>query len=183
MASSRERAFRALATIGTSLDGYIARTDGDIEWLNERGAQAGDTGYDDFMARVDTVVMGRNTYEKVLTFGFWPYEGKRVAVLSTKLSTSDPNVTVHPTLDGLLDALAAAGAKNVYADGGQIIQTFLREGILDEITITTAPVLLGAGIPLFGRLDRDIDLTRGDTRALGGGFVQTTYTVNPGATG
>ncbi|MEU3657160.1 dihydrofolate reductase family protein [Streptomyces sp. NPDC032161] len=121
----------------------------------------------------DTVVMGRNTYEKVLTFGFWPYEGKRVAVLSTKLTTSDPNITVHPALDGLLDALAAAGAKNVYADGGQIIQTFLREGILDEITITTAPVLLGAGIPIFGRLDRDIDLTRGDTRALGAGFVQT----------
>ncbi|WP_324616785.1 hypothetical protein [Streptomyces sp. XY332] len=78
-----ERSFRTLVYIGTSLDGFIARPDGDIDWLNERGAQAGDMGYEAFMAGIDTLVMGRNTYEKVLTFGFWPYEGKRVAVLST----------------------------------------------------------------------------------------------------
>ncbi|MCQ8773154.1 dihydrofolate reductase family protein [Streptomyces telluris] len=173
-----ERAFRTLVYIGTSLDGFIARPDGDINWLNERGAQAGDMGYDAFMAGIDTLVMGRNTYEKILTFGFWPYEGKRVAVLSTQLTTDDANVTVHHSLDSLLESLTTEGAKNVYVDGGQIVQTFLREGILDELIITTAPVLLGTGIPLFGHLDHDIDLAHRETRTLGAGFVQTTYAVN-----
>lgn len=173
-----ERAFRALVYIGTSLDGFIARPDGDIEWLNERGAQAGDMGYEAFMAGIDTLVMGRNTYEKILTFGFWPYEGKRVAVLSTQLTTDDANVTVYRSLDAVLEGLATGGAKNVYVDGGQIVQTFLREGILDELIITTAPVLLGTGIPLFGRLDRDIGLAHRETRALGAGFVQSIYTVD-----
>ncbi|MFK0050367.1 dihydrofolate reductase family protein [Streptomyces sp. NPDC090741] len=173
-----ERAFRTLVYIGTSLDGFIARPDGDIDWLNERGARAGDMGYEAFMAGIDTLVMGRNTYEKILTFGFWPYEGKRVAVLSTQLTTDDANVTVYRSLDALLEGLATEGAKNVYVDGGQIVQTFLREGILDELIITTAPVLLGAGFPLFGRLDRDIDLAHRETRALGAGFVQSIYTVD-----
>ncbi|MFI6845056.1 dihydrofolate reductase family protein [Kitasatospora sp. NPDC050467] len=177
-----ERAFRTLAYIGTSLDGFIARPDGDIDWLNERGAQAGDMGYEAFMADIDTLVMGRHTYEKILTFGFWPYEGKRVAVLSTRLTTQDANVTVHRSLDALLKSLTAEGAKNVYVDGGQMVQTFLREGILDELIITTAPVLLGAGIPLFGHLDHDLDLTHRETRALGAGFVQTTYAVDKGPT-
>ncbi|MEU9803337.1 dihydrofolate reductase family protein [Streptomyces sp. NPDC051000] len=173
-----DRSFRTLVYIGTSLDGFIARPDGDIDWLNERGAQAGDMGYEAFMADIDTLVMGRNTYEKILTFGFWPYEGKHVAVLSTQLTTDDANITVHRSLDALLESLATEGAKNVYVDGGQIVQTFLREGILDELIITTAPVLLGTGIPLFGRLDHDIDLVHRETRALGAGFVQTTYTVD-----
>lgn len=172
-----ERAFRTLVYIGTSLDGFIARPDGDIDWLNERGAQAGDMGYEAFMAGIDTLVMGRNTYEKILTFSFWPYEGKRVAVLSTQLTTDDANVAVYRSLEALLEGLATGGAKNVYVDGGQIVQTFLREGILDELIITTAPVLLGTGIPLFGRLDRDMDLAHRETRALGAGFVQSIYTV------
>ncbi|MEU9378201.1 dihydrofolate reductase family protein [Streptomyces sp. NPDC048255] len=172
-----ERAFRTLVYMGTSLDGFIARPDGDIDWLNERGAQAGDMGYEAFMAGIDTLVMGRNTYEKILTFGFWPYAGKRVAVLSTQLTTEDANVTVHRSLDALLESLTAEGAKNVYVDGGQMVQTFLREGMLDELIITTAPVLLGAGIPLFGHLDHDIDLAHRETRALGAGFVQTAYAV------
>ncbi|MEU7003352.1 dihydrofolate reductase family protein [Nonomuraea sp. NPDC046570] len=173
----RKRSFRALVQIGTSLDGFIARLDGDIDWLTERGAQAGDTGYEAFMAGIDTLAMGRKTYEKVLTFGFWPFEGKRVAVLSTRLTTDDPNVTVHRSLDELLAGLDAAGAENVYVDGGQLVQTFLREGLLDQLTITTVPVLLGSGIPLFGPLDHDIDLTLRETRTLGAGFVQTTYTL------
>ncbi|MFI9630616.1 dihydrofolate reductase family protein [Streptomyces sp. NPDC052042] len=177
----RERSFRTLVQIGTSLDGYIARPDGDIDWLNERGAQAGDTGYETFMAGIDTLAMGRNTYEKILTFGFWPYEGKRVAVLSTRLTTDDPNITVHRSLDALLDHLQTAGAENVYVDGGQLIQTFLRRGLLDQLTLTNVPVLLGSGIPLFGPLDHDIDLTLRETRALGAGFVQTTYTVTTAA--
>ncbi|WP_324616786.1 dihydrofolate reductase family protein [Streptomyces sp. XY332] len=92
------------------------------------------------------------------------------------MTTDDANVTVYRSLDALLKSLTTEGAKNVYVDGGQIVQTFLREGILDELIITTAPVLLGTGIPLFGRLDRDIDLVHRETRALGAGFVQSIYT-------
>ncbi|MFD3802023.1 dihydrofolate reductase family protein [Streptomyces sp. NPDC058611] len=174
----RRRAFRTAVTIGVSLDGFIAREDGDIDWLTTRGEEAGDTGYDAFMAGIDTLAMGRKTYEKVLTFGFWPFEGKRVLVLSTTLTDGDPRVTVHRSLDALLDALTAAGARSVYVDGGRLVRTFLREGLLDELMITTAPVLIGSGIPLFGELGgRDVALTLRSTRALGAGFTQATYAL------
>ncbi|GAA1718929.1 dihydrofolate reductase family protein [Kribbella sp. NPDC056951] len=170
--------FHAAVFIATSLDGYIARPDGSIDWLTERGEQAGDTGYDEFMASIDTVVMGRNTFEKVLTFGFWPYEGKHVEVLSTTLDPdADERVIVHRTVDGLVETLADRGAQRIYADGGAVIQTFLRAGLLNELTITTAPVLIGSGLPLFGALDNDVTLVHNATRTLKAGFVQSDYTV------
>ncbi|MGW7103979.1 dihydrofolate reductase family protein [Streptomyces sp. NPDC054838] len=172
-----DRSFRTAVTIGISLDGFIARPDGDIEWLTTRGEAAGDTGYEEFMAGVDTLAMGRNTYEKVLTFGFWPYEGKRVTVLSTTLTADDPRVTVYRSLGELLTGLTEQGAKSVYVDGGRMVRTFLREGLLDELTLTTAPVLLGSGLPLFGALDEDVELTLREFRALGAGFTQARYTV------
>ncbi|RSS80948.1 dihydrofolate reductase family protein [Streptomyces sp. WAC06614] len=172
-----DRAFHTAVSIGVSLDGFIARPDGDIEWLTTRGAEAGETGYLEFMAGIDTLALGRRTYEKVLTFGFWPYEGKRVAVLSSTLTTDDPRVTVHRTLDELLSHLTASGAERVYVDGGRLIQTFLREDLLDEITITTAPVLIGSGVPLFGPLDQDLDLRLTAAKVLDAGFMQTTYAV------
>jgi dihydrofolate reductase len=171
--------FHAAGFIATSLDGYIARPDGSIDWLTERGERAGDTGYDEFIASVDTVVLGRNTYEKVLTFDFWPYEGKQVEVLSTTLDPdADERIIVHRTLEGLVETLNDRGAKRVYADGGQVIQTFLRAGLLNELTITTAPVLLGAGIRLFGELDKEIALTHNATRTLKAGFTQSDYTIH-----
>ncbi|TDD46646.1 dihydrofolate reductase [Kribbella antibiotica] len=170
--------FHAAVFIATSLDGYIARPDGSIDWLTERGEQAGDTGYDEFMAAIDTVVLGRGTFEKVLTFGFWPYEGKHVEVLSTTLDPGiDERVIVHRTLDALVETLADRNAQRIYADGGKVIQTFLRAGLLNELTITTAPVLLGSGLPLFGPLDEDITLVHNATRTLKAGFVQSDYTV------
>ncbi len=170
--------FHAAVFIATSLDGYIARPDGSIDWLTERGEQAGDTGYDEFMASIDTVVMGRNTFEKVLTFGFWPYEGKHVEVLSTTLDPAiDERIIVHRSLDGLVETLADRGARRIYADGGMVIQTFLRAGLLNELTITTAPVLIGSGLPLFGALDNDVTLVHNATRTLKAGFVQSDYTV------
>jgi dihydrofolate reductase len=174
----RSVTFHAAVFIATSLDGFIARPDGSIDWLTERGERAGDTGYDEFMAAVDTVVLGRNTYEKVLTFGFWPYEGKQVEVLSTTLpADADERVIVHRTLDGLVQTLNDRGAKRIYADGGRLIQTFLRGGLLNELTITVVPVLLGSGIPLFGELDHDITLTHNATRTLRAGLTQSDYTI------
>ncbi|MFJ3926614.1 dihydrofolate reductase family protein [Streptomyces sp. NPDC090022] len=172
-----DRSFRTAVSIGVSLDGFIARPDGDIEWLTTRGALAGDTGYLEFLAGIDTVALGRKAYEKVLTFGFWPYEGKRVAVLSTTLTTDDERVTVHRTLADLLAHLTASGAENVYVDGGRLIQTFVREGLLDELTFTTAPVLIGSGIRPFGELDADLDLRLTAAKVLDAGFMQTTYTL------
>jgi len=170
--------FHAAVFIATSLDGFIARPDGAIDWLTERGEQAGDTGYDEFMAAVDTVVLGRNTYEKVLTFDFWPYEGKQVEVLSSTLpADADERVIVHRTLDGLVQTLEDRGAKRIYADGGRVVQTFLRAGLLNELTITTVPVLLGTGIPLFGPVDHDVALIHNATRTLGAGLTQSDYTV------
>jgi dihydrofolate reductase len=171
--------FHAAVFIATSLDGYIARPDGSIDWLTERGERAGDTGYDQFMSSVDTVVLGRNTYEKALTFGLWPYEGKQVEVLSTTLDPdADERIIVHRTLDALIETLNDRGAKRVYADGGRVIQTFLRAGLLNELTITTVPVLLGSGIRLFGDLDTDIPLTHNATRTLKAGFTQSDYTIH-----
>ncbi|ONI68486.1 deaminase [Kribbella sp. ALI-6-A] len=170
--------FHAAVFIAVSLDGFIARPDGAIDWLTERGERAGDTGYDEFMAAIDTVVLGRKTFEKVLTFGFWPYAGKQVEVLSTTLPTDvDERVIVHRTVDGLVETLNDRGAKRIYADGGRIVQTFLRAGLLNELTITTVPVLIGQGIPLFGALDADIALTHNATRTLNEGFVQSDYTI------
>ncbi|MER7177824.1 dihydrofolate reductase family protein [Streptomyces mesophilus] len=174
------RPFVVSVFIGTSYDGFIARSDGDIGWLNSRAEGAGDYGYDAFMAGVDTVVMGRATYEVVIGFGpeMWPFAGKNVHVLSTRLDTDvDERVTVHRSFDDLVTALTEQGAKRVYADGGQLIQTFLRAGLVDDITVTRAPVLIGTGLPLFGPLDADVDLTHDSTRVLGAGFTQSTYHV------
>ena len=170
--------FHVAAFIATSLDGYIAKKDGSIDWLTSRAEQAGDTGYDQFMASVDTVVLGRKTYELARTFGFWPYDGKQVEVLSTTLDPgADDRVLVHRTLGALVETLDDRGAKRVYVDGAATIQTFLRAGLLNELTITTAPVLLGAGISLFGSLDAEVSLSHNATRTLKAGFVQSDYTV------
>jgi dihydrofolate reductase len=170
--------FHAAAFIATSLDGYIARPDGSIDWLTTRAEHAGETGYDEFMSSIDTVVLGRNTYELALTYDLWPYEGKQVEVLSSTLDpNADDRILVHRTLDALVETLTDRGAQRIYTDGARTIQTFLTAGLLNELTITTAPVLLGTGIPLFGPLTSDIPLTHNATRTLNAGFTQSDYTI------
>lgn len=164
--------------IGTSLDGFIARENGDLEWLTGTDLEMGDTGYDEFFASVDAMVIGRNTYETIAAFEEWPYGGKRVLVLSRTLAQVEgPQTSVHHDLDEVLAVLDAEGAKAVYVDGGKTIQEFLRRGLIGEITISRAPVLIGSGIPLFGPLDADVHLVHKRTRELGAGFVQSTYDV------
>lgn len=172
--------FTGAVFIATSLDGYIARPDGGIDWLTGRAEQAGETGYDAFIAGIDGLVMGRGTYEKALTFDSWPYEGRRVVVLSTRLQPgADPRVHVVRDVPAAVAALVAAGSRRVYVDGGRVIQSFLEAGLMAELTLTTAPVLLGGGLPLFGSLDRDVSLEHRSTTVLGGGFVQSVYAVLP----
>ncbi|NHC44536.1 dihydrofolate reductase family protein [Motilibacter aurantiacus] len=172
------RRFTGAVFIATSLDGYIARRDGDIDWLTGRSESIGETGYEDFMAQVDCLVMGRGTYEKALTFDHWPYAGRPVLVLSGRApADADERVRVVRTVEEAVAVIEEAGARRVYVDGGQVIRSFLAHGLIDELTVTTAPVLLGDGLPLFGRLDADIALEHLRTAVLGGGFVQSTYAV------
>lgn len=175
---------RFSAFIATSLDGFIARTDGGLDWLPGSDGQpmAEDVGYDDFYASVDTLVLGRNTYELVLSFGDWPYQGKHVVVLSSHYTTAMQAVSEQVTGTSAAPAelaklLAARGARHVYVDGGKTIQSFLRAGLIGEMTITRVPVLLGDGIPLFGELEQDIRLQHLSTRAFDNGMVQCKFGV------
>jgi dihydrofolate reductase len=176
---------KASVYIATSLDGYIARKDGDLDWLNAANAiipEGEDCGYRAFMDTVDVLIMGRKTYEQVLSFGEWPYGKTPVVVLSRNpINFPDqlPNTISHSseTPMALRDRLTAEGAKHLYVDGGVTIQRFLAEGLIDEITITIVPVILGDGIPLFGPLAADVPLKCIATRSFEFGFVQVQYAV------
>ncbi len=174
--------------IATSLDGFIARPDGDIDWLSARSSgdhapgDAGvpdDLGYAEHMADVDHVVMGRGTYEKVLTFDGWPYRGKQVIVMSSGLSIAVERITITRSVDETVALLDERGARGVYVDGGATIQAFLRSRLIDTIVLTRIPVLIGQGRPLFGPLPADIHLVHEGTVATGHGLVQSRYRVLP----
>lgn len=177
---------KASVYIATSLDGYIARKDGNLDWLDEASAtvsEGEDCGYARFMESVDVLVMGRKSYEKVLSFGQWPYGETPVIVMSRQpvsFPSSLPKHVSHSSEspEELLTRLANEGMEHAYIDGGAIIQSFLRDGLINQMIITTIPILLGVGIPLFGSLDHDIKLTHIDTTAYEFGFVQNTYMVN-----
>lgn len=168
-----------------SVDGFIARLDGDIDWLNKNASNTGeDYGFNSFMASVDGLVMGRKSYEKVLTFGGWPYK-KLVVVLSRTLTQKDvpehlagrvrvSDFTPHQIMQSLYDE----GWRNAYIDGGQIVQSFLRSDLIQSMTLTRVPTLLGAGIPFFGMHNHDIDLKHLQTRSFPSGFVQSKYNIN-----
>jgi dihydrofolate reductase len=166
--------------IGTSLDGFIARPDGALDWLPEGGGEP--HGYDEFIASVDALVIGRKTFETVLTFGAWPYGDKRVVVLSSRpvdLSAAIGGVVEQmagPPAE-IVARLAASGAQHLYVDGGITIQRFLREGLVQRLIITRVPVLIGAGVPLFGTLPHDVRLSHVATRSYPSGLVQSEYTV------
>jgi dihydrofolate reductase len=175
--------------IATSLDGYIARTDGDLDWLDAANATvpAGeDCGYQTLMRTVDALIMGRKTYEKVLSFGSWPYGETAVSVLSsTAITFPDelPDTVTHSSEDPctLCERLSRDGIHHIYIDGGNTIQRFLSAGLVDELTITVIPILLGTGISLFGPLDTDINLVCVDTKRYEFGFVQLKYRVKKDA--
>ncbi len=174
---------KATVYIATSLDGFIARPYGEIDWLGEPPEEGGeDYGYKKFMDTVDVLVMGRNTYEKVLTFGGWPYGTKPVVVLSSRaldiperMAKSVEAMSCPPT--ELVERLSNRGAKHLYIDGGKTIQRFLDAGLIQQLIITRIPVLIGSGIPLFGPLERDIKLRHIETRLFTGGLEQSEYEV------
>ena len=168
--------------IATSVDGYIAREDGGIDWLTGRDDDMSETGYAEFAASIDAIAMGRNTYEVGCSFAQWPYEGMRVLVVSSQLDSDvDDRITVHRSIDDVLEAAENEGLRHLYVDGGRLITGFLARKIITELTITTVPVILGSGLPLFGFLDEDILLEHRRTVTLSKGLVQSVYDVIPDA--
>jgi dihydrofolate reductase len=166
--------------VGTSLDGFIARPNGDFDFLPADGGEP--HGYEEFIATVDAIVMGRNTFETVLTLGDWPYGDKRVVVLSSRpvdLSAARGGVVeqMSGTPEQIVSQLAASGAQHLYVDGGITIQRFLRAGLIQRLTITRVPVLIGEGISLFGSLPHDIQLRHIATRHYPSGLVSSEYQV------
>lgn len=166
--------------VGTSLDGFLARRNGDFDFLPSGGGEP--HGYDEFMASVDTIVMGRNTFEVVLKLGDWPYGGKRVVVLSSRpVDLSVVRGGVVEQMAGppaqIVAQLAAKGARHLYVDGGITVQGFLRAGLIQRIIITRVPVLIGDGLPLFGTLPHDVQLRHVQTRQFAGGLVTSEYQV------
>ncbi len=166
--------------VGTSVDGFIARPNGDLDFLPAGGGEP--HGYDEFMASVDALVIGRKTFETVLTFAVWPYGDKRVVVLSSRpvdLSAAPGGVVEQmagPPAE-IVSKLAVSGAHNLYIDGGITIQGFLRAGLVERLIITRVPVLIGNGIPLFGALTRDLRLRHVATQHYPSGLVKSEYHV------
>jgi dihydrofolate reductase len=170
---------RASVFVGTSLDGFIARANGDFDFLEAGGSEP--HGYDEFIATVDALVIGRKTFETVLSFGQWPYGEKPVFVLSTRPLAPAPPGAIVEHMSGepteIWTQLVARGLKHIYVDGGITIQRFLQAGLIQRLIVTRVPVLIGQGIPLFGALTHDVLLRHVATRQYAGGLVQSEYEV------
>lgn len=169
--------------IATSLDGFIARPDGDIGWLLALDDPAEDHGYDAFIATIDSIVMGRGTFETIRDVRPWPYS-RPVTVLSASLRQNDLPADLTGSVqvtaaspEAVMTSLQAEGRVRVYVDGGQVIQSFLRAGLIADMVITQVPVLLGAGRRMFGALEADIPLHHEGTTAFPSGLVQSRYRI------
>jgi dihydrofolate reductase len=165
--------------VGTSVDGFIARPNGDLDFLPPGGGEP--HGYSEFIATVDAIVIGRKTFETVLAMEGWPYGDKRVVVLSSRpIDLSGAGGVVEqmagPPAD-IVSQLGSSGAHHLYVDGGITIQGFVRAGLIHRFVITRVPVLIGSGVPLFGTLPRDIRLRHIATRHYPSGLVQSEYQV------
>ena len=181
-----DASFTGSVFLGMSVDGFIARLDGDIGWLTGGAdenagpddGEGGDFGFAAFVSGIDALVMGRGTYDVIAPVGEWPYQGKPVHVLSTTHEAgADPRNIVHRSFDEAVAALGEAGYRRVYVDGGRTVHAFLRAGLIADLTLSRVPVLIGTGHTPFGELAADIPLEHVRTRTFSGGMVQSTYRV------
>ena len=169
-----------------SLDGFIARENGGLDWLPGPGEVEGeDYGYHDFMETVDALVMGRATFETVLSFGVeWPYGNKPVVVLSRSdyelpHGMPDSVSVLSGSLTDIVSGLLQQGFEHIYLDGGMAVRSFLQAGLVDRFILTVIPILIGSGRPLFGPLDDDIRMRLVDHVSWPSGLLQVTYQVAP----
>jgi dihydrofolate reductase len=167
---------RCSVYIAMSLDGFIARSDGRFDWLSTVERAGEDYGYKKFHDSVDTMIVGRKTYETVLAFDPWPYAGKRCVVMThaAPQAKHGEELFAGPP-DALVARLSAEGAKRAYVDGGAVIQQFLAAGLIDDMTVSVIPILLGEGIRLFGKTGRDVPLRLVASRGFESGLVQLEY--------
>jgi dihydrofolate reductase len=170
---------KTVVYVGTSLDGFIARTNGDFDWLSHFANDEAIRAYEELIDRIDAIVIGRGTFEKVLTFPSWPYD-KKVFVLSTSMTETPASLREKVTIlsmdpGALLNHLSGMGYSTIYVDGGKVIQAFLKEGLVNELIISKAPILIGSGIPLFGYLDQDIEFRHIRTDVCSNGLVRSFY--------
>lgn len=181
---------RCSAFIATSADGYIATPDGGVEWLASAGcadvdkSEPDDMGFKAYIASIDCLIMGRKTLQKLASFNLtdeqWPYGDRRIVALSRSQKSLPANLSgkaefYHGSIPDLLAKLQSEGHQQAYIDGGETITAFIEQRLLDEITVTVAPLLLGEGIPLFGRLSQSVPLHQTRTRHFPNGFVQLHY--------
>jgi len=168
--------------MATSLDGFVAREDRSLDWLMKY-EDTGDTSYQEFIKDKDVLIMGKGSFKTIMSFDSWPYNIP-VIVMSKTLNNNDipselkdkVSLTTLSPID-VMKSCFKQGYKKAYVDGGLIVQSFLNNGLINEITLTQIPILIGSGKRLFGPLTKDIDLILKSTRSYGKGFVQTTYTV------
>ncbi|BCE03561.1 dihydrofolate reductase family protein [Marinicellulosiphila megalodicopiae] len=170
--------------IATSLDGYIADKNNQVDWLHDiQNKDGSDMGYADLMDRIDVIVMGKNTFDLVASFdGDWPYT-KPVVVLSQSMKTipngcEDKIQIMSGNPQQIMQQIKTLGFKNAYIDGGNTIQQFLQANLIDELIITTIPVLLGGGISLFGSLEQPIKCEIQYSNVFSNEIVQSGYLIN-----
>lgn len=180
-----DASFSGSVFLGMSVDGFIARLDGTLSFLDGDGGggppddgAGGDFGFAEFVSSIDALVMGRSTYQFIEPFAEWPYQGRPVHVLSTTLEPgADDRITVHRSFADTVAALNAAGYHRVYVDGGRTVHSFLRAGLIADLTLSRVPVLIGTGLTPFGELAADIRLEHQRTQSYPGGMVQSSYRV------
>lgn len=161
-----------------SIDGYIARKDGGLEWLERVHDVDEDYGFKVFMNSIDTIVFGRNTYQIVDSFKEWPYTGKRVVVLSKTLKDVRKEAELFSgELNLLVSNLHDDGVKHIWVDGGITVSKFLETGMVDRIVVTVIPIILGEGIPLFSEMKNEQSCCLVSAQAYPSGIVQLRYDI------
>lgn len=165
--------------IATSIDGYIARNNGNLDWLQYGHSGEEDYGFKDFINSVDGLILGRNTYQVVSEFEEWPYKEKRVIVLSKTLKDVRQEAELFcGDLTELLVQLHSENIKHIWVDGGITASKFLEAGLVDELTISIIAMILGSGIPLFSVMNKEHQCHLADSKAYPSGLVQLKYKIN-----
>jgi len=166
-----------------SLDGFVARADHALDWLTKQKTDGEDHGYEAFVAEIDGLVMGSGTFRTVLSFETWPYE-KPVVVMSHSITEADIPAALRASVRisklspaALMASLQSEGWQRAYVDGGQIVHSFLKEGLIADMTVTIIPILIGEGRRMFGKIAQDIDLEMVSSSSYASGFVQTRYKI------
>jgi len=178
-----DQKFSADVFIAMSLDGFIATKTNGLDWLEIVQDPQQDYGYKIFMDSIDTLLLGRNTYDIVCSFGDWPYSGKRVVVLSNRpIVPIADEIRMEGSLRSTLEELRKLGSRKIYLDGGKLIQQSLRENVVDSITLSIIPIILGEGIPLFDRIERLKKLKQMGVQSFPSGLVQIKYEPLKGET-